>query len=154
MISEQIKPSLLPAFWMDEWIKESLSETIRRVNDDLANIRQLSISNYLVLNASKTQSIIYSRSDRSPAADPFCLGGSTLTYLDSVRDLGLHADRQLNWVPHVSQVIKRVYCTVSLINRFKRSTSRDLSIYLVRSLFIPIFFYSDIVYFPSLSGVA
>jgi Reverse transcriptase (RNA-dependent DNA polymerase) len=59
---------------------QSLSETIRRVNDDLANIRQWSISNYLVLNASKTQSIIFSRSDGSPGADPLCLGGSILTY--------------------------------------------------------------------------
>jgi hypothetical protein len=44
------------------------------------------------------QSIIYSR--------------RTLTYLDSVRNLGLHADRQLNWGAHVSLVIKRVYCTI------------------------------------------
>jgi hypothetical protein len=31
-------------------------------------------------------------------------------------------------------------------------TSRDLRIYLVGSLIVPIFFYSDVVYFPSLTG--
>jgi hypothetical protein len=54
----------------------------------------------------------------------------------------------------VSHVIKRVYCTISLLNRFKRSTSCDLRIYLIRSLIIPIFLYSDIIYFPSLFDVA
>jgi hypothetical protein len=53
-----------------------------------------------------------------------------LSYLDSVRNLCLHSDRQLNWRGHVSHVIKRVYSTISLLNRFKRSTSCDLRIYL------------------------
>jgi hypothetical protein len=39
-----------------------------------------------------------------------------------------------------------------LLYRFQRSTSRDLRIYLVRFLIVPIFLYTDVVYFLSLTG--
>jgi hypothetical protein len=45
----------------------------------------------------------------------------------------------LSWREQVSRVVSRTYSTLRLIYRFQRYTSRDLRIYLVRSLIIPIF---------------
>jgi hypothetical protein len=46
------------------------------------------------------------------------------------------------------------FYTLSLLNRFKKYTSQNLRLYLVQTLIIPIFLYSDVVYFPALTGVA
>jgi hypothetical protein len=54
---------------------------------------------------------------------------------------------------HGSRVVSRTYSTLRLFYRFQRYISRDLRIYLVRSLIIPIFLYTDVVYFPSLTGL-
>jgi hypothetical protein len=51
----------------------------------------------------------------------------------------------------MSRVVSRTYSTLWLIYRFQRYTYRDLRIYLVRSLIIPIILY--VVYFPSLTGL-
>jgi hypothetical protein len=66
---------------------------------------------------------------------------------------GLYIDNQLSWREQVSGVVSRTYSTLWFLYRFQRNTSRDLRIYLVRSLIIPIFLYTDVVYFPSLTGL-
>jgi hypothetical protein len=124
------------------------------VNGDLERIRQWATANSLLLNASKTQTIIFSRSNRAVTPNPLRLGDDTLVYSESVRNLGLFADRQLNWNVHVGRVVSKVYGALSLLNRFKQSTTRELRLYLVRSLILPIFLYSDVVYFPCLSNSA
>ena len=63
-------------------------------------------------------------------------------------------DSRLSWETHVGRMASRVFYTLSLLNRFKKYASLDLRLYLVRTLIIPIFLYSDIVYFPALTGVA
>jgi hypothetical protein len=52
----------------------------------------------------------------------------------------------------VSCVVSHSFSNLRLFYRFKRYTSRDLRIYLVRSLIVPIFLYFDVVYFSSLTG--
>jgi hypothetical protein len=66
-----------------------------------------------------------------------------------VKNLGIYVDGRLSWRKQVSCVVSRTFST--LLYRFPRYTSRDLKIYLVRSLILPIFLYSDVVYFPSLT---
>jgi hypothetical protein len=132
----------------------NLNVAVSLVNEDLEWIRQWAIANSLQLNASKTQKIIFSRSNRAVIANPLRLGDDTLAYSESVHYLGLLAGRQLNWNVHVDRVVSKVYGTLSLLNRFKQSTTRKLRIYLVRSLILSIFLYSEVVYFPCLSNSA
>jgi retron-type reverse transcriptase len=132
----------------------NLQQAISRVNSDLIGIRQWTDVNSLKLNASKTQGIIFSRSDLTAGADPIKVGGDTIPYSSSVRNLGLFVDYSLSWESQVSRVVSRVYGTLRLLSRFRNSMSMDLRMYLVRSLVIPIFLYSDVVYFPSLTNVA
>jgi hypothetical protein len=65
----------------------------------------------------------------------------------------LYIDNRLSWREQVSRAVSRTYSTLRLLYRFQRYTSRDLRIYLVRSLIIPIFLYTDVEYFPSLTGL-
>jgi hypothetical protein len=79
------------------------------------------------------------------------LGGDSVPLSDVVKNLGLYVDSRLSWRKQVSYVVSRTFSTLRLLYRFQRYTSRDLRIYLVRSLIVPIFLYSDVVYFPSLT---
>jgi hypothetical protein len=108
-------------------------------------IRQWSLENMLLLNATKTQTVV---------TGPLKIGSDTIPYLNSVRNLGLHVDHRLNWEKHVSHIVSRVYGVLCLLNRFRDNMTQDLRLYHVRSLVILIFLYSDVVYFPSLNGIA
>jgi hypothetical protein len=108
----------------------NLNAAISLVNEDLERTRQWAIAKSLLLNARKTQTIIFSRSNRAVTANPLRLGDDTLAYSESVRNLGLFADRQLNWNVHVGRVVSKVG-VLSLLNRFNQSTTRLLRLYLV-----------------------
>jgi hypothetical protein len=131
-----------------------LQQSVAMVNSDLEGIGQWTAENSLKLNANKTQGIIFSRNDLAVGADPLKVGAESIPYSDSVRNLGLYVDRSLTWETQVSRVVSRVYGTLSLLSRLKRYMPRGLRMYLVRSLIVPIFLYSDIVYFPSLTRTA
>jgi hypothetical protein len=120
----------------------------------LERIRQWTAENSLKLNANKTHGNIFSRNDLAVGADPLKVGAESIPYSDSVRNLGLYVDRSLNWETQVSRVVSRVYGTLSLLSRLKRYMPQGLRMYLVRSLIVPIFLYSDIVYFPPLTRTA
>jgi hypothetical protein len=53
-------------------------------------------------------------------------------------NLGLYVDGRLSWRKQVSYVVSRTFSTLRLLYRFQRYTSRDLRIYLVRWLIVPI----------------
>jgi hypothetical protein len=119
---------------------------VRLVNDALERIRRWSVDNSLLLNMSKTQA-----SDRDLVVDhPLAVAGDVVVFSDSVKYLGLYIDNRLSWREQVSRVVSRTYFTLRLLYRFQRYSSRDLRIYLDRSLIILIFLYTDVVYFPSL----
>jgi hydrogenase-4 membrane subunit HyfE len=59
----------------------------------------------------------------------------------------MYVDHRLNWEPHVSCVVSRVFGALSLLNRFKKYMAKGLRLYLVRILVIPIFLNSDVVNF-------
>jgi hypothetical protein len=109
--------------------------------------------NSLVLNASKTQALLVSRRIRPEdvSSDVF-LGGDSVPLSDVVKNLELYVDGHLSWKKQVSYVVSCTFSTLRLFYRFQRYTSRDLRIYLVRLLIVPIFLNSDVVYFPSLNG--
>jgi hypothetical protein len=113
-----------------------------------SRIRCWSVDNSLVLNLSKTQAILISRRDRGVIVEhPLTVAGVVVVFSDSVKNLGLYIDNRLNWREQVSRVVSRTYSTLRLFYRFQRYTSRDLRIYLVRSLIIHIFLYSHVVDF-------
>jgi hypothetical protein len=103
--------------------------------------------NSLVLNVSKTQAMLISRRDRGVVVEhPPTVAGDVVVFSDSVKNLGLYIDNRLSWREQVSRVVSRTYSTLRLLYRFQRYTSRDLRIYLVRSL------YTDVVFFPCSRG--
>jgi hypothetical protein len=70
-----------------------------------------------------------------------------------VKNLGLYIDNRLSWRKQISRFVSRTYFTLWLFYRFQRYVSRDLRINFVRSLIIPIFLYTDVIYFFSLTGL-
>jgi hypothetical protein len=64
-----------------------------------------------------------------------------------------YIDNQLSWRKQISRFVSRTYFILWLFYRFQRYVSRDLRINFVRSLIIPIFLYTDVIYFSSLTGL-
>jgi hypothetical protein len=130
-----------------------VNRLVALVNGDLQRILDWSRDNSLILNLSKTQALLVSRRIRpKEVGSDVILGGDPVRLSDVVKNLWLYVDGRLNWKKQVSYVVSRTFSTLRLLYRFKRYTSRDLRIYLVRSLNVPIFLYSDFIYFPSLTG--
>jgi hypothetical protein len=66
-----------------------LQEAAKRVNSDLEMIRQWSIENMLMLNMTKTQGMGIARNDLTDGVELLTIDGDTITWLNSVRNLGL-----------------------------------------------------------------
>jgi hypothetical protein len=127
-----------------------MNRLVALVNGDLQRILDWSRDNSLIPNASKTQALLVSRLIRpEDVGSGVILGGDSVRLSDVVNKLGLHVDGRLSWRKQVSYLVSRTFFTLRLLYRFQIDTSRDLRIYLVRSLIVPIFLYSDVVYFPS-----
>jgi hypothetical protein len=91
--------------------------------------------NSLILNASKTQDLLVSRRIRPKyVGSDVILGGVSVWLSFVVKHLGLYVDGRLIWR---KQVVSRNFSTLRLLYRFQRYKSRDLRIYLVRSLIVP-----------------
>jgi hypothetical protein len=108
----------------------------------------------LILNASKTLTLLVSRRIRpEDFGSDVILGGDSVRLSDAVNNLVLYVDGRVSWRKQLcNYVVSRTFSTLCLLYRFQRYTFRDLRIYLVRSLIVPIFLYSGVVYFPSLTG--
>jgi hypothetical protein len=131
---------------------KDVNRLVALVNGNLQRILEWLRDNSLIINASKTQALLVSRRIRpEDVGSDVILGGDLVRLSDVVKNLGLHVDGRLIWR---KQVVSRTCFTLRLLYRFQRYTSRDLRIYLVRSLIVPIFLYSDVVYFPSLTGLS
>jgi hypothetical protein len=124
------------------YAESHLNDAVGRVNRDLEVIQQWSIENKLIFNAAKTQGIIISRRDLSNGGDFLRIGGNVIPSSIAV------STGSLVWAEMSPE------CTLRLLNRSKKYMTQDLRLYLMRTLVISIFLYSEVVYFPSLTGVA
>jgi hypothetical protein len=132
-----------------------VSNCILRLNGDLERVYRWSLDNGLVLNGSKTQAIIFSRSmGRLPNPLPeLTLGGEAIAYSACVKNLGVFMDDRLTWRNHVDHVRKNVNFVLSRLWHFADVTPVETRRRLVQSLAIPLFLYCDVVFSQSSADV-
>jgi hypothetical protein len=117
-----------------------VNRLVALVNGDLQRILDWLRDNSFIFNTSKTQALLVSRRIRSrDVGSDLILVGDSVRLSDVVKNLGLYVDGRLSWRKQVSYVVSRTFSTFRLLYCFQRYTSRDLRIYLVRSLIVPIF---------------
>lgn len=98
----------------------------------------------LKLNYNKTEAIIFSRSRKLPVRQIKIMGAS-IPWSTSVKYLGVHIDRKLNWIHHVTQVctkgLRALTALQPILNR-KCNLSPSTKVLIYKTLVRPILTYA------------
>lgn len=128
--------------------QDSILRNISLINDDLSSIVRWSVSNGLVLNANKSQSIvIYKKSLDTSSFPGIFLHGSLIPYSNTVRDLGLVFNKTLTWGDHLVSISKRVFGMLSCLYKVVGFSDSQFKKKMFLSYLLPHFIYGDIVLF-------
>ena len=89
------------------------------VQDDITNIEEWSIANYLTLNPSKCKYMIVSRKSGAPLLPEFMLmlNGQVLDQVDMYKYLGILLSKDLSWSPHIDAVCTKARKILGLLYR-------------------------------------
>lgn len=100
----------------------SIQEVQHKIDLVLGNLHTYVSSNYLHLNVSKT-SFIHFRTLLNEAGELYSpkFEGKVISCVNQVKFLGVIVDSKLSWVPHISYVINKTYCTLGSLRRLRKS---------------------------------
>ncbi|CAH2240556.1 jg21030 [Pararge aegeria aegeria] len=129
----------------------NLGPTVSAVNSDLSNISEWSRQYGLKVNPVKSQAIIIGSPGLGVRVDwqnlpPVVYNGVTIPYCDTVKDLGLHLDKQLSWSVHVNVLSRRMFATIRSLRRLRSVLPIPTKVMLAHSLILSILDYADTSY--------
>lgn len=108
-------------------------------------------NNGLKLNPDKTQAMVISAS-KNPSLQllrsvlAILVQGISITFAESVKDLGLIMDRNLSWKNHVFDISCRTYIVLQQLYRNKVSFPISTRILLIKALILSMFDYCCTTY--------
>uniref|UniRef100_A0A6V7KTZ8 Reverse transcriptase domain-containing protein n=1 Tax=Bracon brevicornis TaxID=1563983 RepID=A0A6V7KTZ8_9HYME len=137
------------------FIPEDLEVAAERMGNVADWVSAWAKSNRLLLNVSKTKSIICGSQafvNRISSVDCFIGIGRTGIWPEThVRNLEVVLDSRLTWRNHILSVVQRVHAVMYRLRLFRRSTTFELRRHLVQAFVFPIIDYCCLVY-VGLSG--
>lgn len=80
---------------------EDIVESVQKLNEDLLSVSRWAQENFLTLNASKSQAIIFVENGANVDAPPVLLDGVEIPYASVVLNLGLNMDVRMLFKRHV-----------------------------------------------------
>ena len=128
-----------------------INEAIKMINEDLKSLSAWATQNCLLINPTKSQTIILgyhkllAKVDHSNL-DSVTLNNSTIPFQRHVKNLGLHMTEDLSWNDHVKHICQKTYASLHSLNRLKNFLPTKLKTMLIKSLIMPHFDYCDVVY--------
>lgn len=128
-------------------------EAQAKINYDLNRIRNWTLQNSLILNPKKSKNIVLGTPNRLRALANFQLfiDNIAIEQLEEVKNLGLTIDKHLNFIPHISEVCRKCFCSFKQISGFRNILGKDVKLLLCESLVISHVNYCDYVYGPCLN---
>lgn len=134
----------------------SVNEAVFVVNQDLYAVSRWARSNFLTLNAKKSQAIVFSEQSDGILKPQFfpcvLLDGVVIPYLDSVVNLGLLMDKKLTFKGQVKRICSKVYSRLRSLWPSVCLFPRKTRLVLVKTLIVPAFTYGECVYSTNLSA--
>lgn len=113
---------------------------------DISSFARWCAEQGLIINASKTKVITYSRKTH-PFQFSYSLNNARLSKVSEVRDLGVLFDSSLSFTPHIRQVVGRALRSLGAVCRFTRDfTSPVPFLKLYSSVCLPQLEYSSVVW--------
>jgi hypothetical protein len=117
---------------------DNIASMIQRLENCIVKIQSWLTQNYLLLNDSKTEMIIFGTKTMLLKFPQISLRvGEIIIYpADNVRTLGLYLDRSLSMECHVNMICRASFATIRLISRIRRSLTTQSAELLARSLIL------------------
>lgn len=124
---------------------------LAKINQDVQAISDYAASNYLSLNIAKSKiqifgSAAYLRSIEYSILPPIVVNGISLPYVKDAKNLGVLISNNLSWQMHVSEISRKVWCTLHKLKYHKNALSFQLKVKLISTLVFPYLDYCCLVY--------
>lgn len=128
---------------------------LKKINSDLSGLSKWARTNFLHMNPTKCQSILMgSKRMRQRVGDMVAsLDGFDIPLCDSVRNLGVIIDSDLNFTSNTSHLCQKAYYRLKQLLPYKHYLESQTKILLCETLVLSHFNYADIVYGPCISQV-
>lgn len=110
--------------------------------------------NGLLLNARKTQAIVFSNSTIRTILPNIVIDGTYITHSTNVLNLGVTMDVGLSFDAHVKQLSSKVFSRLRSLWPSHNVLSWQVKLMLIKSLIIPLFTYCDSVYSTNLNATS
>lgn len=121
------------------------------INLDLLNINSWANSNSLMINANKTQAIMFSKNNIDVVNHNLYIDDTVIVWKNEVKCLGLHLDKNLNFNSHLNKVCQKSYYALKNIYEYRNLLPKSIKMTLIESLVLSIPNYMDCVYGPFLT---
>ena len=105
-------------------VRKNITRCIRLVNSDLHKINAWAEQWLVTINATKTVTMLFSKSRPNMQLPPVILGNSHLTQVFSHTHLGLKLTPTLSWQAHITELITKANKRLLLLKKFKYRVSR------------------------------
>ena len=96
--------------------------------------------NYLAINHSKSQSIVF---NRATLPMPFVIDSNELDYVTQIKLLGVIIDNSLSFKAHIQEICRKVNAKVSILRRIRKLIPSDIMIKLYKAFILPHFEYAS-----------
>lgn len=128
---------------------DRLPDAVQVLNDDLTRLSSWSASYGIRVNPDKCQAILIGSSRQMCKISvsnvaPLFYNNIIIPFSETVKDLGILLDSNLNWSPYINDISRKFYAPFYSIIRLKNFLPTHTKVTLVNSLLIPILDYADI----------
>lgn len=128
---------------------------IERVNSDLTNIYETALKHNLLLNASKSQLMIFGNKRICNNIEnlDIKINNVTIPLMTCTKNLGLLIDNNLRFTKHISKCIQNAYCKLRILYPHRHYLSTKVKTLLCEAYVLSQFAYCSSVYSPCLTLV-
>ena len=130
---------------------EELDSIFNKMSANAKRIMSWATQNYLKLNVDETKAIVIGSPyyiNRLPSVGKiyFDIGGASVVYESSLRNLRVVLDSKLSWKEHLARVSHRINSLMYHLYYFRKSTNLKLRKHLNQMLLLPTIDYCCLVY--------
>lgn len=131
---------------------DAVSDAIRDLNEDLWSVTRWATENSLILNADKTQAIIFSERAVSAMVPSITLNGVVVPYTSTVLNLGVVMEERMLFKSHVRKLCSEVFSRLRSLWPSSHVFPTKTSLLLVQALLVPLFTYCEVIYSTNLQA--
>ena len=117
----------------------NINQLQRDVNQELQVIDEWMKYNRLSLNCTKTNFFVCTAKRKSKSVDSFkiTIGNHVIQSVAKVKYLGVTFDKQLSWIAHIDNIIKKLSCATRIFSTIRHYTNKQTLINLYYSFVYP-----------------